>query len=132
MFLIMFYKLFNAYNTAFLFFRSSRPEVFCKKGALRNFAKFTGKHLCQSLIFNKICWLRIANLLKMRLLHRCFPVNFAEFLRTPFFAEHLWWLLLSLNYMFWRNSKIITENNFCLHHKNMRKCKQNINCSFSK
>ena len=24
------------------------PEVFCKKGVLRNFAKFTGKHLCQS------------------------------------------------------------------------------------
>ena len=34
--------------------RSSRPEVFCKKGALRNIAKFTGKHLCQSLIFNKV------------------------------------------------------------------------------
>ena len=49
MFLIMFYKLFNGYNTAFLFFRSSRPEVFCKKSALRNFAKFTGKRLCQSL-----------------------------------------------------------------------------------
>ena len=31
----------------------SRPEVFCKKGALRNFTKFTGKHLCQSLFFNK-------------------------------------------------------------------------------
>ena len=28
--------------------RSSRPEVFCKKGVLRNFTKFTGKHLCQS------------------------------------------------------------------------------------
>ena len=26
--------------------RSSRPEVFCKKGVLRNFAKFTRKHLC--------------------------------------------------------------------------------------
>ena len=26
--------------------RSSQPEVFCKKGILRNFAKFTGKHLC--------------------------------------------------------------------------------------
>ena len=26
--------------------RSSGPEVFCKKGVLRNFAKFTGKHLC--------------------------------------------------------------------------------------
>ena len=29
-------------------FRSSRPEVFWKKGVLRNFAKFTGIHLCQS------------------------------------------------------------------------------------
>ena len=28
--------------------RSSHPEVFCKKGGYRNFAKFTGKHLCQS------------------------------------------------------------------------------------
>ena len=24
----------------------TRPQVFCKKGVLRNFAKFTGKHLC--------------------------------------------------------------------------------------
>ena len=25
--------------------------------------------------------------------HRCFPVNFAKFLRTPFIIiEHLWWL----------------------------------------
>ena len=75
--------------------RSSRPEVFCKKGALSNFAKFTGKHLCQSLFFNKVAGLRPATLLKKRLWHRCFPVNFAKFLRTPFFTEHLWWLLLS-------------------------------------
>ena len=34
--------------------RSSRLEVFYKKGALRNLAKFTGKHLCQSLFFNKV------------------------------------------------------------------------------
>ena len=32
---------------------SCRSEVFCKKGVLKNFAKFTGKHLCQSLFFNK-------------------------------------------------------------------------------
>ena len=31
--------------------RSSRLEVFCKKGVLNNFAKYTGKHLCQSLFF---------------------------------------------------------------------------------
>ena len=29
--------------------RGSRPEVFCQKDALKNFAKFTGKHPCQSL-----------------------------------------------------------------------------------
>ena len=37
-----------------MFARSSRPEVFCKKGALINFTRFTGKHLCQSLFFNKL------------------------------------------------------------------------------
>ena len=34
--------------------KSSRPEVFCEKCVLRNFAKFTGKHLCRSLFFNKV------------------------------------------------------------------------------
>ena len=34
--------------------KSSRPGVFFKKGVLRNFAKFTGKLLCQSLFFNKV------------------------------------------------------------------------------
>ena len=74
--------------------RSSRPEMFCKKGVLRNFAKFTGKHLCQSLFSNKVAGPRPAILLKRRLLHWCFPVNFTEFLRTPFYIEHLWWLLV--------------------------------------
>ena len=37
--------------------RSSRRNVFCKKGVLRNFAKFPGKHLCQSLFFNKVAGL---------------------------------------------------------------------------
>ena len=31
--------------------RSSCPEVLCKLDLLRNFAKFPGKHLCQSLFF---------------------------------------------------------------------------------
>ena len=33
-------------------------EVFYKKGALRNFTKFTGKHLRQSPVFNKGAGLR--------------------------------------------------------------------------
>ena len=31
---------------------------------------------------------------KKRLWHSCFPVNFVKLLRTPFFTEHLWELLL--------------------------------------
>ena len=39
--------------------RSSHLDVFCKKGILRNFAKFSGKHLCQSLFLNKVAGLQL-------------------------------------------------------------------------
>ena len=68
------------------FFGSSRREVFCEKSVPRNFSKFTGKHLCQSL--------RPAILLKKRLWQRCFPVNFSKILRISFLTEQLQWLLL--------------------------------------
>ena len=73
--------------------RSSRPEVFCKNGVLKNFATFTGKHLCQSLFVIKL-QPNTCNFIEKRLWHRCFPVNFVKFLGTPFFIEQLWWLLL--------------------------------------
>ena len=60
-----------------------------KKGVLRNVSKLTGKHLCQSLFCNKVAGLRPATLLKKRLWHRCLPVNFEKFLRTPFFRTPL-------------------------------------------
>ena len=69
--------------------RSSHRMYSIRKGALRNFAKFTGKHLCQSLFFNKITAPRPATSLKKRLWLKCFPVNFAKFLRTSLFIEHL-------------------------------------------
>ena len=31
--------------------------MFCKKGVLKNFAKFTGKQVCQRLFFNKVAGL---------------------------------------------------------------------------
>ena len=68
----------------------------CKKGVLRNFANFTRKHLSQSLFLNKVAGLSPAILSKKRLWRRCFPVNFAKFLRTPFLTEHPRWLLLTL------------------------------------
>ena len=47
--------------------RSSRPEMFCKKGVLRNLTKFAGKHLFQILFFNKVAGLRPETLLKKTL-----------------------------------------------------------------
>ena len=75
-------------------FRNSRPELFYKKGVLKNFTKFTGEHLCQSL------W------------RRCFPVK-VKFLRTSFFIEHIWWLLLELGNYFQLLFKTFSRN-FCV------------------
>ena len=65
-----------------------------KKGVFRNFTKFTGKHLCQSLFFNKVAGLRPTTLLKKEPWHKCFSVNFAKFLRTPFLQNTSGGLLL--------------------------------------
>ena len=64
--------------------KSSHPEVFCKNGVPKNFAKFTGKHLCQSPESQSP-----ATVLKKSLWHSCFPENFAKFLSATFFLEHL-------------------------------------------
>ena len=72
------------------------PELFYNKNVLKNFAKFTIKHLCQSLLLNKVAGLMPVTLLKKRLCHRCFPVNFAKFLRTPFSQNTSERLLLGL------------------------------------
>ena len=74
-------------------FKSNLPEVLCKKGAFKNFSKFTGTHLCQSLFFNEIAGLRPATLLKVRLA-QAFSSEFCGTLRTSFSLKSLWWLLL--------------------------------------
>ena len=53
--------------------RSSRSQMFFKIGSLKNFGKFTRKHLRQSFLFNKV---------------------------TPIFIEHLWWLLMYVECIF--------------------------------
>ena len=71
-----------------LLFRRSHQRCSVSKGVLRNFEKFTGKHLCQSLFFNEDAS-RPATLLKKRFWHRCFPMNFAKFLKNNFFRTPL-------------------------------------------
>ena len=63
--------------------RSSHQRCSIKKVVLKNFPKLTGKHQRQSLFFSKVSGFRPATLLKKKLWHKCFPVNFAKFLRTP-------------------------------------------------
>ena len=55
--------------------KSSRPEVFCKNCVVINRLKKDSKKLT---------------------LAQVFLVDFSKFLRTPFFMEHLWWLLLKV------------------------------------
>ena len=85
--------------------RSCHRRCYTRKGVLRNFAKFIGKELCQKLFFNKATGLRPATLLKKKLWRRCFPVNFAKFLRTLFLQSTPGWLLLEFqlfSVLLWR------------------------------
>ena len=84
------------YQQYFLFFRSSRLERFSEIDALKIFVKLKGKRLCRSLVFNKFTGLMPATLWKKRLWYRCFPSNFAKFLKSTFLIEHLRRLLLVL------------------------------------
>ena len=63
--------------------RSHRSKVFCKKGVLRNFVKFTGKHLCQSFFFNKVAGAP-ATLLTKEALTQVFSSEFCEISKNSF------------------------------------------------
>ena len=46
-------------NCSYSKYRSSHQRCSVREGVLRNFAKLTGKQLCQSLIFNKVAEFRL-------------------------------------------------------------------------
>ena len=82
------------------------PEKFCKKSVLKNFAKFTGKHLYQGLFFNKVVRWRVQLYLKSDSDTVFFPVNYAKFPRTPFLLNTSELLdlknsFLALSFWFW-------------------------------
>ena len=59
-----------------------------KKDVLRNFAKFTGKHLCQSFFFNKVAGLH-CNFIKKEALAQVFSYEVCKISKNTFFTEHL-------------------------------------------
>ena len=70
-----------------------RSSCWCsvKKLVLKNFAIFTGKHLCWSISLIK---------LKKTIQHRCFPVNIAKILRESILKNICEQLLLDLERVF--------------------------------
>ena len=64
--------------------KSSRPEVFCRKGVLRYFGKFTGKHLCHSLFFSKVAGLKACNFTKKEAVAQVFSCKFCQISKNTF------------------------------------------------
>ena len=67
--------------------RSSYQRCYIK-GVLINFAKFTGKHLCQGLFLNKVAGLRpqACNFIKKEALVPVFSCEFCEIYKNIFFT----------------------------------------------
>ena len=65
--------------------RSSRPKVFYNKGALKNYGKFTEKHLCQGLVINKVAGLS----LKKEALAQVLSCKIWEIFKNTYFEEHV-------------------------------------------
>ena len=68
-------------------YRSSHQKCSVRKGVLRNFPKFTGNHLCQSLFFNKVAGDGAG---KKENLAQVFSCEFFEISKNTFFTEHVW------------------------------------------
>ena len=83
---------------------SSPPEVFYKKGVLRNFKKFTGKQLCQSLFFNKVAGLVAASKV-IKLFEKNFH-HFPKFLLKCMFTKSASLLLMLSKTPLFKHNKV--------------------------
>ena len=63
--------------------KSSHRSRFVKKSVFKNFAKFTGKHLCQRLT-RRQAW----NFIKKETLAQLLCCEFCEIFKNTFFTEH--------------------------------------------
>ena len=70
----------------FLKARSSRSEMFC--GTFKNFAKFTRKHLCRSLYFNKVV-LQACYFIKKETLAQLFSCESCKIFKNSFFIKKI-------------------------------------------
>ena len=89
--------------------RSSHQRCSIQEGVLKNFSKFTEKHLVRVFLLTKL-QLKPGTLLKKRLWHRCFLANFVKFLRRTFLQKHLWATASDIFNKLIRNEKLATSD----------------------
>ena len=77
--------------------RSSHQRCSVKKGVLRYFAIFTGKHLCQSLFFNKVAGAAC----------KVVSFEFCEISKNTFFTEDVWATAFFINRLLIKKCKLV-------------------------
>ena len=91
-------------------YRSSRSQIFFKIGALKNFANFTGKHLCWSLFLIKLRILKLTNLLRRNSNTGAVRKKLQNFVN--FTGKYLCWRFLSITLQAWRLATLLrTDSN---------------------
>ena len=75
-------------------YESSHKKCSVKKGVLKNFAEFSGQHLCQSLFFHNVSG--SSTFLQKETLAKVFSWEFFEIFKNTFFTKHFRWVLLKL------------------------------------
>ena len=91
------------------FFRSSRLEVFCKDGVLKNICRIYRKTLVLESLLNKVAGHWPASLLKRDCSTAVFFCGFAKFLRTPFSCSTSRWVLLVFQVYFHQRINLNTK-----------------------
>ena len=87
-------------------------------GLLKNFPKFTVQHPCRSHLLTKL-QTKLCNFikketrpttsLKERVIFRCFPLNFAQFLRIPFLYNTCFCIIWTVLLMTWSNNLCVVQ-----------------------
>ena len=90
--------------------------MFYKKTVLKNFAIFAGKYLCWSLF--------LITVQAFRLQDRCFPANFAKYLRTAILKNICQRLLLYLDLKN-NGSNIFLSKGLVTHNDILKICRTN-------
>ena len=97
------------------------PEVLCKKGVVKRFAKLTGKHLCLSLVFTKVagrlrssmCEGVLRNLTKFTGKHLCQSLFFnkvANLRPATLLKQRLWHWCSPVNFAKFLKMPFLTKN----------------------